>query len=121
MSQQDNFSSGFFLGAIAGGVVGGVLGVLVSQRLGDKSVEEPLLKAESAQSKALKARRRSLRASSEQNIELARQSLEDKIAQLNTAIDDVRQQLGSVNGRPTELEENTIGTKRNPDGSVETS
>jgi hypothetical protein len=31
-------------------------------------------------------------------MEVARRSLEDKIAQLNDAIDDVRQQLGGVNG-----------------------
>ncbi|NDJ16248.1 hypothetical protein [Myxacorys almedinensis] len=98
MSQQDNFSSGFFLGAIAGGIVGGVLGALLT-RAADETTEEPLLTSESSSGKTLKARKRTLRASSEQNIELARQSLEDKIAQLNTAIDDVRQQLGNVNGR----------------------
>jgi len=32
----------------------------------------------------------------EEGMEVARRSLEDKIAQLNLAIDDVRQQLGSV-------------------------
>jgi hypothetical protein len=31
-------------------------------------------------------------------METARLGLEDKISQLNQAIDDVRQQLGSVNG-----------------------
>ena len=33
----------------------------------------------------------------EDHMETARLSLEDKIAQLNQAIDDVRQQLGTVN------------------------
>ena len=33
----------------------------------------------------------------EESVETARHSLEDKIAQLNLAIDDVRQQLGNVN------------------------
>jgi phage tail tape-measure protein len=121
MSQQDNFASGFFLGAIVGGVVGGALGALLVQRLNDDSTEEPLLKSESSsQTKPTKARRRSLRASSEQNIELARQSLEDKIAQLNTAIDDVRQQLGNVNGRAIDPErENPISTRRNFEGTAE--
>jgi hypothetical protein len=32
------------------------------------------------------------------SIESTRRSLETKIAQLNLAIDDVRQQLGTVNG-----------------------
>jgi prefoldin subunit 5 len=44
----------------------------------------------------MKGRKREL--NSEESIEAARRSLEDKIAQLNTAIDDVRQQLGKVNG-----------------------
>jgi hypothetical protein len=35
-------------------------------------------------------------------MEVARRGLEDKIAQLNDAIDDVRQQLGTVNGTPKE-------------------
>ena len=37
--------------------------------------------------------------SSEESIELARHGLEDKIAQLNLAIDDVTQQLGSVKAK----------------------
>ena len=94
MSQQDNFSGGFVLGAIVGGIVGGIVGsVVTSQRLAQESEEtqkKPELQA--------KPKRR-MRASTEQNIELARRGLEDKIAQLNEAIDDVRQQLGNVNGR----------------------
>ena len=106
MSQQDNFSGGFVLGAIVGGIVGGVLGsLLTSQRLENAS-EEPLLKkADAPETKVSKGKKRSLRGSTEQNIELARRSLEDKIAQLNDAIDDVRQQLSSVNGRATELDQ----------------
>ncbi len=99
MSQQDNFSGGFLLGAIVGGAIGGVLGALLTaQRLGEEA-EETTLKPELSEKKA-KRKRRSLSASADQNIELARRSLEDKIAQLNDAIDDARQQLGSVNGHP---------------------
>lgn len=97
MSQQDNFSGGFVLGAIVGGVVGGIIGsVVTAQRLAEESEEvqtKPELQA--------KPKRR-MRGSTEQNIELARRGLEDKIAQLNDAIDDVRQQLGTVNGRAIE-------------------
>lgn len=100
MSQQDNFSSGFLLGAIVGGVAGGVLGALLtSQRLEDTSEETLLKKADAPEIKETKGKKRPLRGSTEQNIELARHSLEDKIAQLNDAIDDVRQQLSNVNGR----------------------
>ncbi|MFN6034614.1 MAG: hypothetical protein ACK48B_11345, partial [Dolichospermum sp.] len=43
-------------------------------------------------------RKRRMRASANENLEIeaTRRSLEDKIAQLNATIDDVRQQLGNV-------------------------
>ncbi|BAU42257.1 MULTISPECIES: hypothetical protein [Cyanophyceae] len=85
MSQQDNFFGGFWVGAIVGGVVGGVLGVLVAPRL---SRQDSLESKKGDRHLPL----------SEQNSEDSRRGLEDKIAQLNDAIDDVRQQLGGVNG-----------------------
>ncbi|NJR41045.1 MAG: hypothetical protein HC781_22130 [Leptolyngbyaceae cyanobacterium CSU_1_4] len=96
MSQQDdNFLGGFILGTIIGGVVGGIAGVLVSSRLSQG--EE--LEAEGSKKLDSKAnKKRHLKAPTEQTIEVARRGLEDKIAQLNDAIDDVRQQLGAVNG-----------------------
>lgn len=98
MSQRDGFASGFLAGAVVGGLLGGVIGALVAtQRENDNDeVEKPLLNSSLPDAKALKRRRRQLKA--EEGIEVARRSLEDKIAQLNTAIDDVRQQLGTVNG-----------------------
>ncbi len=100
MSQQDNFSSGFVLGAIVGGVVGGVLGSLLTAQRLEGTVKDSLLEPEDGKNN----KKRSIRGSAEQNIELARRSLEDKIAQLNDSIDDVRQQLGSVNGRAAEID-----------------
>lgn len=96
MSQQDdNFLGGFILGTIVGGVVGGITGVLVSSRL--SQTEE--LDAEGIKKIDPKIKKnRNLKAPTEQTIEVARRGLEDKIAQLNDAIDDVRQQLGAVNG-----------------------
>lgn len=97
MSQQDNFVGGFIAGAVCGGVVGGVIGVLVASRLGENSTEE-FSKLDDRTS-----RKRRSKPPTEQSIELARRGLEDKIAQLNDAIDDVREQLGGVNGtRPVE-------------------
>jgi gas vesicle protein len=96
MSQQDdNFLGGFILGTIVGGVVGGIAGVLVSSRLSQsEGVDaEGLKKLDSKVNK-----KRNLKQPTEQTIEVARRGLEDKIAQLNDAIDDVRQQLGAVNG-----------------------
>jgi gas vesicle protein len=100
MSQQDNFSGGFFLGALVGGIVGGVVGVVLANRSAESSTEPSLLQGPDG--KNGNANKRPLRTASGQNIELARRSLEDKIAQLNDAIDDVRQQLNTVNGNPVE-------------------
>jgi hypothetical protein len=103
MSQQDNFSGGFVLGAIVGGVVGGIFGVALAtakEQRANLAVDD----AVDAPKPVARPRRRPLRvptegaAMTEQSIEEARQGLEAKIAQLNDAIDDVRHQLGSVNG-----------------------
>ncbi|MEB3227147.1 MAG: hypothetical protein VKJ27_02080 [Synechocystis sp.] len=86
MGQKDNFAGGFFLGSLIGGVVGGVLGSVLASRANragtslDRAEEEAIGSLDS-----------------EENIELARRRLEDKIAQLNLVIDDVRHQLGNVN------------------------
>jgi gas vesicle protein len=93
MSQQGSFLGGFLLGTVVGGVVGGVVGTLAASRLSQSAA-----KLESSKPEAKTAKKRQLKAVPEQNIEVARRGLEDKIAQLNEAIDDVRQQLGTVNG-----------------------
>jgi hypothetical protein len=101
MSQQDNFSSGFLLGAILGGIAGGALGAMLANR----GPESPEALPEDGKPKMT---RRPLRvagkpaAETPSDIESARHSLEDKIAQLNDAIDDVRHQLNGVNGRSVE-------------------
>jgi hypothetical protein len=101
MSQRDNFSVGFLVGAMLGGVVGGVLGVVLSSRRLEVSASEESLRSAKQDAKAGKPRKRPLNPANEKTIEVARRSLEDKIAQLNDAIDDVRQQLGNVNGGVT--------------------
>jgi chromosome segregation ATPase len=84
-----------------------LIGALVAgQRDNDNEEAEPsLLNASRAEAKAIKSRKRQ-QLKAEESIEVARRSLEDKIAQLNTAIDDVRQQIGTVNGtaNPLDLE-----------------
>ncbi|GBF80175.1 hypothetical protein [Aphanothece sacrum] len=93
MSQRDGFTGGFLLGTLVGGVVGGVMAAVVASRQKNEENEEntPFLK--SSKTGELET---------EASIEMARRRLEDKIAQLNNAIDDVRQQLGPVNGKSTE-------------------
>ncbi|MEA5618325.1 hypothetical protein VB711_10825 [Cronbergia sp. UHCC 0137] len=100
MSQQDGFASGFFLGAVVGSLVGGVLGAaIVSRRDAMLTEEETEVTDNSVEGKKA-ARRRQMKASASEGMEMetARRSLEDKIAQLNATIDDVRNQLGNVNG-----------------------
>jgi hypothetical protein len=95
MSQRDSFLGGFLLGTVVGGVVGGILGAVVSSRLSQdetSSEDFPKLKDKAV-------RKRPFSAPTEQSIEAARRGLEGKIAELNEAIDDVRQQL-STNGAP---------------------
>ncbi|HIK54181.1 MAG TPA: hypothetical protein IGS37_03325 [Synechococcales cyanobacterium M55_K2018_004] len=97
MSQQDNFFGGFLVGAIFGGVVGGVVGVLVANRLSRSEVMD----GKDALTKKLEGKGLEKRpVASAQNMEVARRGLEDKIAQLNEAIDDVRLKLGGMNGTP---------------------
>lgn len=98
MSQRDGFTGGLLAGIAIGGLVGGVIGaILAGQRNNsDEDTEQSLLKSRLSEKKAMKGKKSQL--NSEESIEAARRSLEDKIAQLNTAIDDVRQQLGPVNG-----------------------
>lgn len=95
MSQKDNFGSGFVLGSVVGGVVGGILGTLLATRNQTAVTRK--------NKNALKDKEDSpLQFTSEESMEVARHSLEDKIAQLNSAIDEVRQQLNSVNGNPVD-------------------
>lgn len=99
MSQQGNFLGGFLLGTVVGGAVGGVIGALAASR---RLQAEPTAKLEGSKTEPKTMKKRPLKAAPEQNIDMARRGLEDKIAQLNDAIDDVRQQLGTVNGNTKE-------------------
>ena len=92
MSNREGFSGGFIAGAAVGGLVGAVLGAVLSRRAAEALLTEP------SEAKALKRSNGKASQLDPERIEVARLSLEDKIAQLNQAIDDVRLQLGDVNG-----------------------
>ncbi len=94
MGEKKGFGNGFIIGSIVGGVVGGLLGTVLATRNGEKQISAT--DSESLQDS------KNISFTSEESIELARHGLEDKIAQLNLAIDDVTQQLGSVKGKPEE-------------------
>ncbi len=107
MSQRDGFASGFFAGAIFGSVVGGIVGTLVASRRDPElaAEQERHMSAGSIEArKASTSKRRQMKASDSEGMEMetARRSLEDKIAQLNATIDEVRQQLGNVNGNSSQ-------------------
>jgi hypothetical protein len=97
MSQRDGFAGGFFLGALVGGAVGGVLGAVVATR--SRQINEG-----DEENRSLLSSGRGGKIDTEEGMEKARRRLEDKIAQLNNAIDDVRQQLGPTNGSTSEQE-----------------
>jgi hypothetical protein len=100
MSQQDNFSTGFLLGAVVGGIVGGVLGSILVKRLPDEEVtvdkNDRLPEVKTPAKRPLRSAPVTQQEQEAANSETARRSLEDKIAQLNDAIDDVRDQLKRV-------------------------
>ncbi|MEM9541898.1 MAG: hypothetical protein AAGA60_20675 [Cyanobacteria bacterium P01_E01_bin.42] len=93
MSRKDGFAGGFILGAIIGGAIGGLVGALAASKRNDTNPETLPANEDEILRNASKSDR--IEASAEQSIEIARRSLEAKIAQLNTAIDDVRQQLST--------------------------
>jgi hypothetical protein len=88
---QNNFAGGFIAGAFVGGLIGGIVGVLASDRIRNRV--SPNAFSELSEEE----RQRLENATTEERMEIARRGLEDKIAQLNLAIEDVRVQMGSVN------------------------
>jgi uncharacterized protein HemX len=86
VSQKEGFTGGFLVGALLGSLVGGVVGALVANRSNQKPAEETAKLPASTP----------ISLGTEEEMEQARRNLENKIAQLNCAIDDVRQQLENV-------------------------
>lgn len=109
MSQRDGFSGGFLLGTIVGGIVGGVMGALLTARQftsepdPNQADPSPLPPNPGRKQVAIKP------GQDQADMEAARRSLENKIAQLNDAIDDVRQQLGGVNNATAREIEHPFG------------
>lgn len=99
-NQGDRFLGGFLAGTVFGGIVGGLVGSYLASRLEDSLLADEEGDEKSSLEGTLKNARNLLRRSDNLDIEDARQGLEDKIAQLNDAIDKARQQLGHENGTP---------------------
>lgn len=101
MSDQDNFTGGLIVGAVVGGLVGGIIGFLLGSGRGQEvsdAENSPL-----PESKLRKIIKRQLKGE-EEKISSARRTLEEKIAQLNEAIDEVRFQLGDDQDHGEELD-----------------
>lgn len=114
MNQRDGFTGGFLAGTIVGGLVGGVLGALfASQRANESAADlEPRGNGSLLDANNSRAKRRQLKVSeSNASIEAARRSLEDKIAQLNETIDEVRLTLGDVNRNQPEGDTERLFTR----------
>lgn len=90
MSNKNGFASGLITGIAFGGLVGGLFGVLIGSRISDDTEAENLLDSQDTETETS--------TKETEAIEETRQSLEGKIAKLNQVIDEVRQQIGSVNG-----------------------
>jgi hypothetical protein len=96
MSQKEGFTGGFIVGSLVGGVIGGLIGTIVASRTNARSEQED---------KSTLRATTETKLNSQENIEFARRSLESKIAQLNLAIDDVREQLSNAERNSLEKEE----------------
>jgi hypothetical protein len=97
MSNRDGFGSGFWLGTLVGGAIGGIVGAtIVNQRVNrlEEDSDGLLPPGEDGGRRPLKSRR--LRTMD--RMELARRSLDDKISDLNNAIDAVRSSVGQGAG-----------------------
>ena len=92
MSQRDGFLGGFLVGAAIGGTVGGLIGTLLVTRY--LNTDETAADSDRLDGEDAKGR---LSGAVDVGMEGARNRLEDKIAQLNQTIDEVRQQISNVN------------------------
>ncbi len=97
-NDNDRFGGGFLAGSIFGGIAGGLLGAWIATKLSDRVQTEEQPEEEKENQNAGQFKAQSFINGNDLGMEDARQSLEEKISQLNTAIDQAREQLSDVNG-----------------------
>jgi uncharacterized protein YcfJ len=99
MSNREGFGDGFWLGAIVGSVVGGIVGASIATQRANRLAEgaqSGRFSGENNEKRPFKSsRRRSI-----DRMEIARESLDRKINDLNNAIDSVRSSIGNVTEEP---------------------
>jgi Na+/glutamate symporter len=94
-NQGDRFLGGFIAGSLFGGLVGGLVASYLVKKLDDSLLGDE--DNDGSLEGTLRSARNLLRRSEDLSVEDAREGLEDKIAELNDAIDQARQQLSHVN------------------------
>jgi hypothetical protein len=95
MSNRNDFNNGFLLGSLIGGVVGGVIGTIVANRANRLTSEFDETFSDS-KDVDLPRKKPNRQVRNSDRLEIARQSLDDKILDLDRAIDAVRSSLSSV-------------------------
>ena len=134
MSDRDNFAGGFVAGAVLGGLLGGIVGASLSRRQASaarRALRTSIGKMQAANRELNSRSNGNGRSHSsdrrwmdspvetqpvapEARIEEARRNLEHKIAQLNIAIDDARQQLSDTAAETAPTVENTTPASADP-------
>lgn len=99
---NDRFGGGFLAGSIFGGITGGLLGAWVATKLAHQLSTDDQVEGEDTDHAPLKNKSQAFLNGNDLAMEDARQSLEEKISQLNAAIDQAREQLSEVNGNVPE-------------------
>ncbi len=90
MSQSESrFGDGVFLGLVVGGILGGVLGVLFVNRSQSSANNSENLGTETS-------------TNTDQVLDDAKRSLEEKITQLNDAIESARERLINLEPKPSD-------------------
>ncbi|MEO0354257.1 MAG: hypothetical protein AAF268_05485, partial [Cyanobacteria bacterium P01_A01_bin.3] len=117
---RSDFFTGLVAGAFMGGVVGGVLGAVLTQQLAPGKSKSSRRRAKSRRSRRTPPRSLAASVDSQELLDEVRQdadlaiaearrSLEDKISQLNAAIEDTRANFLATgeqqNGSATELQD----------------
>ena len=117
MSNRDGFSGGFWLGTLVGGVVGGIVGASIARERAnriDDETESGRLSGESNDKRPLK----SSRSRRVDRMEIARRSLDDKISDLNNAIDSVRSSISQVPEDAIDPLDRDVKTQRSIDVQI---
>ena len=104
----------FGWGTLVGGVVGGIVGASIASqrasRIEDDSESNRLASSNSPKRPLKSSRNRTM-----DRMELARRSLDDKISDLNNAIDSVRSSIGNTPGDPDPQRRDPATERLHPD------